>query len=72
MRWVLLGTDVLLAVLRAVLLLFGYRVLGKPPGTDEKYDAAMAQQAPTWKAAGWCMVCMAVLGVIGYLIESLW
>ncbi len=72
MRWALLGVDVLLAVLGIVVLLYGYRGLGKPPGMDPQYDAAMARQASSYKIMGWCMVGMAVIGLVGYLTDSLW
>jgi hypothetical protein len=72
MRWALLAGDVALAVLGIVVLLYGYRVLGKPPGADERYDAAMARQGGLCKASGWCMIGMAVIGLAGYLMDSLW
>jgi hypothetical protein len=41
MRWVLLAGDILLLALGIVALLFGYRVIGKPPGADARYDAVV-------------------------------
>ena len=72
MRWALLAGDIVLAVLGVVTLLYGYRVLGKPPGADERYDAAMARQGWLCRASGWCMVGMAAIGLVGYLMDSLW
>jgi hypothetical protein len=72
MRWTLLAVAVLLAALGVVVLLYAYRVLGKAPGADKEYDATMARLTPTYKVAGWCMVGMAVLGLISYITDSLW
>jgi hypothetical protein len=72
MRWALLGADVVLAILGTVLLLYAYRVLGKAPGADKEYDAALVRQGTNYKVLGWCIVGMAVLGFIGYFTDSLW
>jgi len=45
MRWIGIGADLLLGCFGAVQLLYAYRVLGKPPVADAKYDAAMARQS---------------------------
>jgi hypothetical protein len=47
MRWSGLVIDLILAGFGVWLLLIAYRVVGKPPGTDEKYDAWHRQQAGT-------------------------
>jgi hypothetical protein len=72
MRWLSRGADVLLACLGVIQLLYAHRLVGKPPGTDEKYDAAMARQGWMWKASGWCIIGLAVIGLVGYLMETLW
>ena len=71
MRWIGLGADVVLACLGVIQLLYANRVLGKPPGADEKYDAAMARQAWMWKASGWCIIGLAVIGLVSYLADGL-
>jgi hypothetical protein len=71
MRWIGLGADVLLACIGVILLLYAYRVLGKPPGVDEKYDAAMARQSPTYKIMGWVIVAMALIGLLDHLAGGL-
>jgi hypothetical protein len=72
MRWALLVGDVAFAVLGILMLLYGYRLIGKRPGVDERYDAAMARQGWMYKASGWSLVGMAVIGLIGYLTDSPW
>jgi hypothetical protein len=72
LRLSLLVFDITLAVLGVVMLLFAYRMIGKPPGVDERYDAAMVHQAVIYKATGWCAIGMAVLGMVAYLTDSLW
>jgi hypothetical protein len=71
MRWVGLGADVLLACVGVILLLYAYRVLGKPPGADEKYDAAMARQSPTYKVSAWVIVVLALLALLDHLVGGL-
>jgi hypothetical protein len=71
MRWVGLGADVVLACLGVWLLLTAYRVIGKPPGADEKYDAAMARQGTTYKTIGWCELIMAIIGLLDHLFGGL-
>jgi hypothetical protein len=69
MRWLGLGADVLMACCGAVILLHAYRVLGKPAGADAAYDAAMSRQSWLYKAAGWCIVAMATLVLIDYVMR---
>ena len=45
--WFLLGADLLLTGYAVWLLLTAYRVVGKPAGADEKYDAWHRQWAGT-------------------------
>jgi hypothetical protein len=72
MRWIGLGAYVLLACLGVIQLLYAYRVLGKPPGADAQYDAAVARQGWMWKVSGWCIIGMAVIGLVSSLTDSLW
>jgi hypothetical protein len=65
MTWVYLAGDLLIGGMGVSLLLMAYRVIGKPIGADEQYDAGMARQAPTYKILGWCGVIMATLGLMG-------
>jgi hypothetical protein len=62
---------VLLACLGVIQLLYAHRVLGKPPGADEKYDAAMARQSPIYKFVGWVIVAMALMGLLDHLVGGL-
>jgi len=68
MRWIGFCADLLMAVCGVILLLYAYRVLGKPPGADEKYDAAVVRHAPTQKIVGWIIVAMAIVGLLDHLI----
>jgi uncharacterized membrane protein len=71
MRWVGLGTDVLLAVVGVILLLYAHRLLGKPAGADAKYDAALVRQTPTYKILGWIIVVMAIIGLLDHLVGGI-
>jgi hypothetical protein len=68
MRWVRLGLDLSLACYGGWLLLTAYRMVGKPPGADEKYDAWHRQWAGTLKLLGWGWVVLTGL----YLVSGLW
>jgi hypothetical protein len=70
-RWIGLAADALLACSGIVFLLYAYRVLGKPLGADEKYDAAMAHQSPNYKVFGWAIVAMALIGISNHLVAVL-
>jgi hypothetical protein len=64
MRWFTLATDLLLAAFGVWILLTAYRVVGKPPGTDEKHDARHRQWGPTRKVIGWLVVVVAGFGLV--------
>ena len=66
--WFLLGADLLLTGYAVWLLLTAYRVVGKPAGADEKYDAWHRQQAGTLKLLGWGWVVLTGLGLIPALL----
>jgi hypothetical protein len=72
MRLALLAGDVVLLALGVVVLLYGFRVLGKPPGADERYDDAMTHKGVIYKACGWCAVVAAALGLVGCLADTSW
>jgi hypothetical protein len=70
MRWIGLGADALMACLGVVCLLTAYRVIGKPAGVDPQYDAGMARQS--WqKIIGWCIIAMAIIGLLDHLVGGL-
>jgi hypothetical protein len=69
MRWLGLGADLMLAGLGIWMLLMGYRLIGKLPGADETYDAAMASQGRNYRTVGWCVVVMSVIGLFSVLGE---
>jgi hypothetical protein len=71
MHWVWLTVDVLLLGGGIVILLYAYRVIGKPPGADEKYDAAMARSSVIAKWLGWCIVAGAIIGLLEYFSGGL-
>jgi hypothetical protein len=71
MSWVWLTVDVLLLCGGIVLLLHAYRVIGKRPGEDEKYDAAMARSSVINKWLGWCIVAIAIIGLLEFLSGGL-
>jgi hypothetical protein len=64
MRWVSLGVDGLLVCFGVLMLLYAYRLIGKPPGADPTYDAAMGRQAWLYKLGGWCVTLTAVIGLL--------
>jgi hypothetical protein len=68
MRWFALGTDLFLTGLGVWLLLIAHRVVGKPTGMDEKYDAWHRQWVGTWKLLGWGWIVVAGLGLVGVLL----
>jgi hypothetical protein len=68
MQWLGLIADVLLAIIGSVLLLYAYRFLGKPPGADPEYDAAMARRGPTLKIVGWLSFVMVAIALAGYVV----
>jgi hypothetical protein len=61
--WFHLVTDLLLTAYAVWLLLTAYRVVGKPPGADEKYDAWYRHWAGSWKLLGWSGVVLMVLNL---------
>jgi hypothetical protein len=71
MRWVSLVANLLMLVCGTVMLLHAYRVIGKPPGADAKYDAQLAGASPTYKVVGWCVVVSSVLGLLDNLVGGL-
>jgi hypothetical protein len=69
MRWWFgLGVDLLLAIYGVWLLLTAYRVVGKPPGADEKYDAWHRQWAGSYKLLGWGWVVLTGVYLVGTLL----
>jgi hypothetical protein len=68
MRWVSLGADILLAGFGVWQLLIAYRVVGKPPGADEKFDAWHRQWAGSLKLVGWGLVVLTGLSLVGALL----
>jgi hypothetical protein len=68
MRWFVLGTNLFLVGFGVWLLLTAYRVVGKPPGADEKYDAGHRLWAGTLKLLGWGWVVLTGLALVGVLL----
>jgi hypothetical protein len=68
MCWVRLGLDLSLACYGVWLLLTAYRVVGKPSGVDEKYDAWHRQWAGSLKFLGWGWVVLTGL----HLVSGWW
>jgi len=68
MRWVGLGADIFLAGFGVWQLLIAYRVVGKPPGADEKFDAWHRQWAGSLKLLGWGLVVLTGLTLVGALL----
>jgi hypothetical protein len=66
--WFLLGADLLLTVYAVWLLLTAYRVVGKPAGADEEYDAWHRQRADTYKLLGWGWVVFMWLTWVVFLL----
>jgi len=70
MRWFGLTSQALMGICGCVILLYAYRRLGKPPGADDKYDAAMSRQGSTYKVLGWCIVALAIIGLLFDLLAG--
>jgi hypothetical protein len=68
MRWLNLGTDLLLAGFGVWQLLLAYRVVGKAPGMDEKYDAWHRHWAGTLKLIGWGIIVLTGLSLVVFLV----
>lgn len=72
MRYFWTGFWALLIVEGVVFLLYGYRILGKSPGTEEWDNAAIATSwARVYKRVGWSSIVLGVIGFIGSLVELL-
>jgi hypothetical protein len=69
MRWFSLGTDLFLAGFAVWQLLIAYRVVGKPPGADEKYEAWHRQWAFILKLIGWGGVVVIAAKLV---VDLLW
>jgi hypothetical protein len=68
MGW--LGSGRPEAICGVVILLYSYRLLGKPVGADEKYDAAMSRHSSGYKIVGWSCVVMAIIGLLSLLLDA--
>jgi hypothetical protein len=68
MRWIGLVCDLALLLTGVVMLLYRYRVLGKAPGVDAQYDAAMARQAPMNTILTWVILSMAFIGLLNHFV----
>ncbi len=72
MRWFWISLWALLIVQGVVYLLYGYRILGKSPGTEAWDNAAIAASwSRVYKQVGWSSIVLGVIGFIGSLIELL-
>jgi hypothetical protein len=72
MRWLGLVGELFLFGYGVWLLLTAYRVVGKPPGADGKYDAWHRQWAGTLKVLGWGWVVLTGMGWLGWGSFLLW
>jgi hypothetical protein len=68
MAWVGYIGAAFLIVFGGLSLLHAFRVIGKPRGADEKYDAAMARFAPTQKVMGGVAVVMGLVWLLDLAI----
>ena len=66
--WVRLVADLLITAYAVWLLLTAYRVVGKPAGADEKYDAWHRQWAGTLQVLGWGWVVLMWLTWVVFLL----
>ena len=71
MRWLSLAGTAFLVLFSIWLLLLAYRVVGKPPGQDPKYDASMEYWAGTFKVMGVLGIIVLVLEIAAILVEFL-
>ena len=63
MRWSSLSGIILSGVWSAWWFLLAFRVVGKRPGQDPKFDAWMEHWSGTFKVMG-------VIGIIGMVLEA--
>jgi len=62
MRWISLAGTVFIGLWSVWLLLTAYRVVGKPPGQDPKYDASIEYWSGTFTVIG-------VMGLIAVVLQ---
>jgi hypothetical protein len=66
--WFELIFAIFLFLLSLWWVLTAYRVVGKPPGQDPKYDAKMAYAGGSFKVLG----VIGILLEVGYIVVLLW
>lgn len=72
MRWFWFVFDSILILMFTVwMLLLAYRIVGKSPGKDPKYDAWMEYWGGTFKVLGVIGIIVLILHVVGFLVELL-
>jgi hypothetical protein len=72
MRWFWIGFSAFLIIEGFVYLLYGYRILGKSPGTEAWDNAEIATSwTRVYKQIGWSSIVLGAIGFIGSLIELL-
>jgi hypothetical protein len=69
MRWLVVVGDLFLVGFAAWQLLVAYRVVGKPPGSDPKYDAWHRQWSGTFKLCGWGGALLFGCALIAHLLS---
>ena len=62
MSWIGITGTIFEVLCSVWFLLLAYRVVGKPPGQDPKYDAAIEYWSGTFKVLG-------VLGITAFVLE---
>jgi hypothetical protein len=71
MRWISLVGSVFVLLWAIWLLLLAYRVVGKKPGQDPKYDAAMEYWSGTFKVMGILALIALAMEVVELIVERL-
>jgi hypothetical protein len=71
MRWISFLGSVVILIWAIWLLLLAYRVVGKAPGQDPKYDAAMEYWSGTFKVMGILAFIALALEVAGFIVDHL-
>jgi len=72
MRWISLTGTAVIVLASIWWLLLAYRVVGKPPGQDPKYDASIEYWRGTFKVMGVLGIIVLILQVVVFLMEYLW
>lgn len=72
MRWISGIGTVVIALVSIWWLLLAYRVVGKPPSQDPKYDASIEYLRGSFKIIGVLGIIVVIVQVVVLLMEYFW